>query len=218
MRYIFLVSLALFAFTSTINSQYSLIVEESKSSLSKGHKLFKIFVELQHKTDRVSAVFGSNIHPALINAPEGIFNSEFNASWSATGINPQFFEFAPELEVDSYATIGLTAPASLSPSGSEDPLMVEDEHQSWSQFFKQNGATTLVINTRTGGSWFILNTASNGVAGNKKKVLIASITTTGNISGILNVQVFPLGVGGDSMNITFEFDGEGSTHGVPFSK
>jgi len=218
MRYLLLVSLSLFTFTNTITCQYSLVVEESVSSLSKDHKLFKIYVELQHKTDRVSAVFGTDIHPAFINAPEGVFNSEFNGSWSASGINPQFFEFAPQLESDSYATIGLTAPASLSDEGSEDPLMVEDENQRWSHFFKENGATQLVIATRTGGSWFILNTAVNGVASNKKKVLLASITTTGKINGILNVQIFPLGEGGENMKLAFEFDGAGSTQGVLFSK
>lgn len=218
MRFILLIFLSFFTFSNTSSSQYLLVVEQSNSKVSKEHKVFKIYIELQDKTDRVSAVFGTDLYPISINVPEGVFNSEFNASWSASGINPRFFELAPELEDDSYATIGLTGPASLSSSESEDPTMVEDKLQPWSVFFKHNGAKSLVISTRTGGSWFILKTAINGVAGKKKKVLLASITTAGIIYGNINVQIFPMGEGANSEKITFEFNGVGTTQGVPFSK
>ena len=45
------------------------------------------------------------------NTPDGAFNSSFNASWSASGINPAFLGFFPEMADDTYATIGLDGPA-----------------------------------------------------------------------------------------------------------
>ena len=52
---------------------------------------------------------------------------------------------------------------------------------------------TLDVNTLTGGSWYVLNTAANALPSNGRW-LVAQITTTGSISGQLNYQVFPLGV------------------------
>ena len=49
-----------------------------------------------------------------------------------------------------------------------------------------------VDNTVTGASWYILNTASNGLA--TTTVTKAQVTTSGSISGQLNYQVFPLGL------------------------
>ena len=51
-----------------------------------------------------------------MNTPDGAFNSAFNSSWNASGINPAFLPVFPELADDTYATIGLTGPASTSAS------------------------------------------------------------------------------------------------------
>ena len=71
--------------------------------------------------------------------------------------------FFPDLVDDSYATIGLTGPASASGiTGAVDPSLVEDESLSpgITGFFI-NGGTSLNVNTLLGGSWYVLNTAAN---------------------------------------------------------
>ena len=42
------------------------------------------------------------------------------------------------------------------------------------------------------------------------RVLVMQVTTTGAISGQINYQVFPLGVGADQVQVSVEFDGAGT--------
>ena len=42
------------------------------------------------------------------------------------------------------------------------------------------------------------------------RVLVMQVTTTGAISGQVNYQVFPLGVGADQVQVSVEFDGAGT--------
>ena len=45
------------------------------------------------------------------------------------------------------------------------------------------------------------------------RVLIAQVTTAGAISGQMNYQVFPLGVGADQQQVSIEFNGAGTFGG-----
>ena len=80
-------------------------------------------------------------------------------------------------------------------------------------FFLTDGATTLLSNTPTGASWYILNTASNGLPDGDMRVLIMQVTTSGALTGTMNAQVFPLGVGTDQQLVSWEFDGAGTYEG-----
>ena len=102
----------------------------------------------------MSAVFGSDLASLIVSTPQGAFNSSFNSSWNASGINPAFLAAFPELADDSYATIGLTGPASTSGiEGAADPSIVEDTMQPVTPVFLTDGATGLESNTLTGSSW-----------------------------------------------------------------
>ena len=103
-----------------------------------------------------------------------------------------FFPFFPDLQDDSFATIGLDGPAG---PGDEDPSLVQDASLSptVSGYFT-TGGTELNVNTLTGASWYVLNTAANALP-TDGRWLVAQITTTGSISGTLNYQIFPLGEG-----------------------
>ena len=57
--------------------------------------------------------------------PDGVFNSALNSAWNASGINSALFGFFPDLQDDSFATIGLDGPAAMVP-GAEDPSLVKD--------------------------------------------------------------------------------------------
>ena len=70
------------------------------------------------------------------------------------------------------------------------------------------GGTELNVNTLTGASWYVLNTAANALP-TDGRWLVAQITTTGSISGTLNYQIFPLGEGANQVQKSMEFvDGE----------
>ena len=163
-------------------------------------------------TDKFSAVFGNDQDNLMINTPDGIYHSAYNSSWSASGINPAFAALFPEMNEDSYATVGLTGPAAFSSvSMSADPLIVDDITLSptISSYFTTNGATSLNVNTITGGSWFVLNTAGNALPDTNLRVLIMQITTTGTINGVINYQIFPLGVGANQVIKSIYFNGVG---------
>lgn len=198
---------------SFANAQYSLVVE-TEPSVSSELLRYQIYLKFENPTDRLSAIYGTDLDHMWIEAPEGVFNSPFNGGWSAAGMNSQFFKAMPTLEDDSYGTINLTASAFHSALGSQDPMMVEDRGNPWSPFFTENGATRLDINTLIGGSWFALKSASNGLPDKNNRILIAQITTSGSLSGEINAQIFPLGNGKKSMKVKFAFDGVGETKGV----
>jgi hypothetical protein len=198
-------------------AQYSFVVSE-EPSLIDGMTKFRLYIQLSDPTDRLSAIFGTDKNPMTIEAPEGVFNSPFNASWSASGLNPRFFEAMPSMVDDSFATIGLDGPASIGKPNSQDPIMVDDRANPWVQFFKNNEAVKLEINSVIGGSWFALKTASNGLGDENLQVLIAQITTSGSISGNVNAQIFPLGNGKNSTKMNFTFDGLGTTLGYVISE
>ena len=71
-------------------SAYSLTVESSPA-VGAGGTVYRFYVNAQDATDKISAVFGNDQAHLVINTPDNIFNSTFNASWSASGINPAFF-------------------------------------------------------------------------------------------------------------------------------
>ncbi len=184
---------------------YSLIIESNESTVTTG-TTYRFYVEMINPTDRVSAVFGHNGLPLTISAPAGVFNSEYNVSWSASGLNPVFFPAFPDMAADSYITVGLDGPASSSGlEGTADPSLVEDVAQPLSPFFVDNGSTSLEINTVVGAAVYVLNTASNGLADENMRVLIMQITTEGSLSGTLNYQIFPLGIGTDAIDVTSDF-------------
>ena len=58
-----------------------------------------------------------------------------------------------------------------------------------------------------GGSWFALITANNGFAGDDQRVLVAQLTTDGDVSGQLYVQVFPNGDQSLDTYLTLSFGG-----------
>ena len=195
-------------------SHYLLVVEEY--NVGPLGTTYRFYVNANNATDKLSAVFGNDQAPLVINTPEGIYNDAFNSSWNASGINPAILPVFPDLAYDSYATIGLEGPAAGVP-GAEDPSLVQDATLSptVSEFF-QAGGTNLNVNTLTGASWYVLNTASNALPDEDGRWLIAQITTTGSISGTLNYQVFPFGNGADQVQITRSFDGfDGGGGGDP---
>ena len=194
---------------------YTLTVESSTPVASSG-TTYRFYVNMTDATDRMSAVFGNNETNLIVNTPSGAFNASTNASWSASGINPAFLSFFPEMADDTYATIGLTGPASASGiEGSSDPSVVEDPLQAVTPYFTTDGATDLFASTNIGAGWYVLNNAVNGLPDSDMRVLVLQVTTSGSISGTLNYQVFPLGVGVDESDvlISLDFDGAGTYGG-----
>ena len=145
---------------------------------------------------------------------DGAFSSASTLAGIAAGINPAFLPFFPDMADEVLSTIGLTGPAASSGiAGAADPSLVEDSAQPIKPFFETNGSTELLSNTLTGASYYVLNTAGNSYPDADLRVLIMQITTTGSVSGTMNYQVFPLGIGANEQQISVEFDGAGEFFG-----
>ena len=189
---------------------YTLTVESTEvGALGSAYRLY---VNSNDPTDKFSAVFGNDNDVLSIVTPAGIYNDPLNSSWNASGINSALFGFFPDLAYDSFATVGLDGPAATSGiAGAEDPSLVQDSAlpTTVSGYF-QAGGTELEVNTLTGASWYVLNTAGNALPDENGRWLISQITTTGTISGVINAQIFPLGVGADQVQVSIEFDGAGT--------
>jgi len=215
-KYIHLAFLAVLssAMLTNVSAQYTLTVESTPAVHVPDHTVYRFYVNLPDPTDRFSAVFGNDSDPLIINTPGGVYNSGFNSSWSAAGLNPMFVASFPVMAEDTYATVGLDGPASSGIAGAADPSLVQDPLQPVDTYFLTDGATGVACNTLTGCSWYVLNTDANGLSIADNRVLIMQVTTGGSISGTLNYQVFPLGVGADEVQVSVDFDGAGLFGGV----
>ncbi|PCJ82179.1 MAG: hypothetical protein COA49_01405, partial [Bacteroidetes bacterium] len=193
---------------TSVSAQYSLTVESAPAAFTPGHTIYRFYVNMADATDKFSAVYGNDQENLIINTPSGTFNSIYNAGWSASGLSPLFLGVFPDMAEDTYATIGLDGPASGTDA---DPSLVEDANllPTISSYFV-NGGTNLSVNTLTGGSWYVLNTAANALPDANLRVVIMQITTPGTVDGIINFQVFPLGVGADQQQISIPFNGAGT--------
>ena len=56
----------------------------------------------------------------------------------------------------------------------------------------------------------MVSSASNALPDASLRVLVMQLTTAGDVSGQLNYQVFPNGVGADFVRLTVPFEGAGT--------
>ncbi len=177
-----------------------------------GHTTYRIYANTQNESDRVSAVSGTATAPMSLSVTgSGIWN--FNSGGVTGDALPCIiFNSQPLAQYDSYVTIGVDC----NNDGAANPIYYsEDATNAWRvEAFNTSpyGISEFVVNTPIGGAWFALLENPNTAAGSDRKVLLAQITTNGDICGTFNLQVFPSynGPGSQSINQRFSF---GSTSG-----
>lgn len=193
----------------------TVVVHDGAIPELEGHTTYRVYAELNSPYDFLSAVIGNGLVPLALECENGtIYNSSFGADF-ADQINPLLYDFFPELEFDSWFTIG-----SESSDTETFVLSVGDSFSDAMSSF--NAGEGFLINDPIGGGWFntfdcsISNSYSpeqselelcaqgnSAFAGEDNRVLLAQITTNGTISGVFNLQVFPNGSQPDDQ----EFDG-----------
>ena len=71
---------------------YYLSVEEhyvhQGSGALAGFTTFRVYLNTLNETDYLHVCLGDEINPMVFTAPEGWYNSPYNAGWNASGINP----------------------------------------------------------------------------------------------------------------------------------
>jgi hypothetical protein len=163
----------------------------SVSGYPTGHTTYRIYANTTNANDRVVVVSGNDVNPLVLNVSgSGIWNHNPGGSLG-DDVNCTIYAIQPLAEYDSYMTIGYTC----NNDGSLfDVYAAEDANAAWqNQLFATvpYGAGSVTVNSPVGATWFVLPTNTNSAAGADNKVLLAQITTDGDVCGLFNLQVFP---------------------------
>ena len=150
-----------------------------------GTTTYRLYAVCESQTDFLSSIFGVAGSPLEVNTSTTFYQNPFGGV-NGSSINVAFYPFFPELEFDSWVTIGR---ASSGDPGAQVNV-VQSISDPWIDEFELG--QNIVIDGDFGGSWFTINGANsvNGIAGPDFKVLIGQFTTNGVLSGFINAQVF----------------------------
>ena len=166
-----------------------------------GYTTYRLYITTNSELDKISSVYGDIENPLSIETTGNFFQSYPVGSETAAGINPIVWDNYPSNEFDSFVTIGIDE-APLSSAGESAITILESGTSPWASVFEPAGdvpGSSFMIADLTGGGWFVLPSATNGIAGVEKRVLIAQLTTNGHLSGYINAQIF---LDGDNINGT----------------
>lgn len=160
-----------------------------------GHNTYRVYLNVDNPTTELISIFGvidSGSNTPLEISTTGSFFQAGLGGLMASDINPMLYQFLPELEYDSWLTIGIEPGAGiLYTIGIPDGA------------FDENG---LVINDIVGGLVYTIpGLLPEAVAGPDNKILIGQFTISGTASLLLNLQVLYEGVSTNlnGMELTF---------------
>lgn len=158
-----------------------------------GHTTYRVYADFTSSTDVVSALFGDAASPLSLTSETGFYQSLAGGDFG-TAINAGVFTFIPELEFDSWLTIGAEN-SSEAQSGISQVGMT-------AALADFNNGGNLVLDTPNGGSWFVTFGNSNAIAGDDLRVLVAQLTVENGFAGSFNMQAFVGGVQANEEIIT----------------
>ena len=160
-----------------------------------GATTYRIYAEFTSPLDKVSALYGL---PLIENAeavgPCQQLRIETTTSWYneasfgasvGSAINCAFFALAPAIAGDSWLTVGVECNTD---AGAAEVQAAVIDPPALAPYFNTNNGPSLILND---GAVFTLFTSPSGFgSGPNNRVLLAQLTTTGEISYQLNFQVF----------------------------
>ncbi len=163
-----------------------------------GYSTYRLYVDCLHPLDFVVSCSGDETNPLLLasTSSEGWYNSPLAAGWNAAAINALLFSSFPDLEYDSFLTIGADNGDFIS---SMHPVSIWGAVDAGLEFDQDGPGTNVFVNDEVGGSWFqtpvTLDDSLDHPAfgGPEQRVLIAQITTPGRIYGQVQIQLFQEG-------------------------
>jgi hypothetical protein len=165
--------------------------DASVTGYPANHTTYRIYANCTDPDDAVTFVYGDANAPLILNVTgSGVWNHPA-AGVAGPDNSCNLYNLLPALEYDSYVTFGRTC--LQSPGG--QIYAVDDAAQPFKNpvfnTAPYGSIDQLILNTSIGGAWFSTPQDANSHAGAGLKVLLAQITTDGDICGIFNLQVFP---------------------------
>ncbi|MGB0195415.1 MAG: hypothetical protein ACPF84_02690, partial [Flavobacteriales bacterium] len=180
---------------------YGIEVEAMESGI-EGSTTYQVFVTTPSATDVVNAILGNEMNPIVLASSSQIYQ---NVGGSALPSPSEIFAFFPDLQYDSYVTLGDGTPA----EAMSFPPTADGNDPAWVAAFENGG--DIVIDDVVGSGWYMNADVMGqyGVAGDDNRVMVAQLTTPGTIHGQLYVQVFPEGLSaGNTLYLTLSFGSE----------
>lgn len=170
-----------------------------------GYNTYRLYVTMANADDFMNAVSGDANNPTHLSTTTSFYQHGLR-NVTPAGINPLLLAAHPSLQYDSWVTIGIDGPPG---AGEENVTTIESPGQPWIQTFDPGDGlpgASIVMNDVVGGIWFALTGNANGVAGDDLRVLIAQLTTDGDLSGDLYCQILEDGDGANgTLSPTFSF-------------
>lgn len=202
--------------------EIELIADHDTTEISalSGMKTYRFYVRTDQPDEKLTAVYGDSIIPLDVQSTTGFFQSTYGGVTPNT-VNPVLFSSFPELEYDSWVTIGIDKTAGLMGSGFADVYAISDPNTppSWIASFDPGGGVTggnIFTNSPVGGSWFAFTSTANVIPDADQRVLIGQFTTDGIISGSLGAQILPPGISSENSDYyKLRFDFTTEILGVP---
>lgn len=140
-----------------------------------GYNTYRVYADFAFNGDQVAAVFGQDVTPLTISTTGTFYQNVLGGAFS-TSINQGLFATQPDLEFDSWLTIGTE-------SGPNSLFVLNVNTTS----FEAGGS--LNINDPDGGAWYVLpDEEALAFPDANGKVLLAQLTSNGDISIQLNLQ------------------------------
>ena len=214
-----------------VPSEYTLITEVVAENIGQlvdaasnttdltGYSTTRIYFQTENPNDFVSSVSGTSELPTYVTTTADFYHSALGSA-TANSINDFLFTGFPDLEYDSWVTIGIDGvPNSL--AGEADVSTVQSNENPWVANFEPAPGvpgSNIEIADNVGGAWYVLYGDANGVPDSDGRVLLGQFTTTGELGGNLHVQVFPNGDGNNFVlfNGVIEENAEGDDAGCEY--
>jgi hypothetical protein len=163
------------AATSTIHCQFEdLVIVKTENNQGINGTTYKFYAQLKNNGDHVHIIFGDEYNTLSIETTEPFYQNKLGGSLS-TNINPNVEKVDPKVKYDSYFTIGRTN--SLENTLASFNLNFSDFESKGLGFTTQNGA------------WYVTPDQPQAYCKDGNKfILIMQLTTTGVVTGNLNLQ------------------------------
>ncbi len=140
-----------------------------------GYTTYRVYANFTNPFDQLVAVYGQDVAPLSIST-SGTFYQDPNGGAYSSAILPALFATFPDLEYDSWVTIGTESA----------PNNLQNLNVSTATF---EGGGALDINDASGGAWFVFpDDEPAAFPDGSGRVLIAQLSTDGIVDMTVNLQ------------------------------
>ena len=189
-----------------------LVAEHLDGELA-GMETYRVYLDLAAASDVVTSFSGSEDFALELNTTTSFYQHPLGAATPAM-LSDMALDAVPALAYDSYITLGLDGPAGAGEQNATFiPAIPGGPVGTWPEEFE--AGNNLVINSALGSGWYVTPDASNGVAGDDQRILIAQLTTDGDLSGQFRTQIFPEGDQENDVRADMSFEHERDCSDLP---